>query len=56
MCLFCNGVLEEENVLISVILDIKINVIKQYNYKHLECNVNDKLPRGVTYGSNIKAT
>lgn len=63
-CPHCNGILEEENVVISDIIDIKIDIIRQrnniHNYKCLECNkhitANDLLPRGVTYGSNVKAT
>lgn len=63
-CPYCNGELEEENIVISDILDIKINIIRQrnniHNYKCLGCNksvtANNKLPRGVTYGSNVKAT
>lgn len=63
-CPKCNGELKEENIVISDIIDIKINIIRQrnniHNYKCLKCNkiitANDKLPRGVTYGSNVKAT
>ena len=62
-CPKCGGKLEEINVVKSDIIDIEIKVTKTRNnihtYKCSGCknkvSANDDLPRGVTYGDNIKA-
>ena len=62
-CPKCGGKLEEINVVKSDIIDIEIKVTKIRNnihtYKCSGCknkvSANDNLPRGVTYGDNIKA-
>lgn len=62
-CPKCGGKLEEINVVKSDIIDIEIKVTKTrsniHTYKCSCCkskvSANDDLPRGVTYGNNIKA-
>lgn len=62
-CPKCGEKLEEINVVKSDIIDIEIKVTKTRNnihtYKCSGCknkvSANDNLPRGVTYGDNIKA-
>ena len=62
-CPNCGGKLEEENIVKSDIIDLKIEVTKTrnniHNYKCTCCkkkvSANKYLPRGVTYGDNINA-
>ncbi len=62
-CPECGGTLREANVVLSDIIDINVNITKTrhqiHNYKcnccHKNITSNDKLPRGVTYGTNINS-
>ena len=62
-CVECGGELKEENIVISDIIDFKVQVFrtrnKIHNYKCLKCgktiSANKDLPRGVSYGSNVNA-
>jgi len=61
-CPVCGGKLKEINVVRSDVIDVEIKVTKTrnniHNYKCEHCkkniSANNDLPRGVTYGNNIK--